>query len=492
MERSLVVVIALVLSTCHAIHAQYVQLRVPLYGQKTERWCWSASIQMVANYYHPNTPITQCDIASRFYALGVSGSSPHSSCTQVCTDTCPNFPSTCQQTFNSSLPLYYGGYALEFPYFQLLFNHFGFRSFEDHRKLSWKDIENEINNCRPIIINVGVSEAPGATPGKGVNGDHVIVGKGYYILNPGDEYIIINDPWEQCTGCTYLLNFQSLVLAQSQSQCNKLSVDSMISTIHHIEPNEEECEVCKKVPPPIVKPVENSLAYKVARHKDRFAGTRFGSTMNANKFYSYIRESPRNHHLNDVYYLSQTKLLNTKISQNSSINDVSTGGKIQMVIYKSENVVLAAEMSVLDSCIRSDKITDCMVYAEDPVESYLAGKRKILSNNPEHLINSEVIPYAIVKFIETGSVFARFSYEGKIYWQGISGENGKIFTGQKPMYQTAFEESSSLKYLQQYVKLTTSKKLEVIKQTASKKLQTVKQDLNAVKKATLFKPNKIQ
>lgn len=138
--------------------------------QETSNWCWAATTQMLAQ--HLNISVTQCDLANHRFNKN-----------NCCTEQSPGTP--CPKTADCNRP---GWLELDFA---------GVAFSETSTALSFGDLKKQIFCSRkPMGYAYGTSGVVG----------HVLVIKGYVTVG-STIYIVLNDPWNPCTGQERLITY---------------------------------------------------------------------------------------------------------------------------------------------------------------------------------------------------------------------------------------------------------------------------------------------
>jgi hypothetical protein len=131
--------------------------------QETNNWCWAATTQMLAQ--HVGISVTQCDLANHRFSK-----------TNCCDP--ENAGDDCPKTDDCNTPGW-----LELDYAGVKFS-------ETTTALSYADLQKEIYcDKNPMGYAYGTSGVVG----------HVVVIKGYVSV-AGIDYVIVNDPWNPCSG----------------------------------------------------------------------------------------------------------------------------------------------------------------------------------------------------------------------------------------------------------------------------------------------------
>lgn len=182
------------------INSTHQELDITMEAQENNLWCWAACMEMVIKYHEPNNLITQCELAFTNYLVqnNYSPNTPlppiqrDSCCLNMCSNpSCSqdDFGNCANSTCNQEIESYFNGSQ----HFERIFSRFQFSAKEDSIKITWDQIKNEIQKCRPfiIVINRAIEEV----------GVHAVVIKGYKEEENGIKKLIVLDPWEHCLGC---------------------------------------------------------------------------------------------------------------------------------------------------------------------------------------------------------------------------------------------------------------------------------------------------
>ncbi|AMP04934.1 C39 family peptidase [Collimonas pratensis] len=144
-------------------------LNVPLVTQEHSEWCWAGSSKAVLNFYR-KTP-SQCNIVN--WAFGIN---------YACGNSRFNWNSQANQPNGM-----YGNNGSV----QDILSYWGVPNKALSNYLSWAHVVSDINANRPFVMRYGWTSG----------GGHIVVGRGYEILN-GVNYLYIMNPWPG-EGMTY-------------------------------------------------------------------------------------------------------------------------------------------------------------------------------------------------------------------------------------------------------------------------------------------------
>ncbi|MEM1122160.1 MAG: C39 family peptidase, partial [Bacteroidota bacterium] len=269
----------------------YKVIEIPQHGQRTSNWCWAASMEMIIDAM--SSDITQCAIANTYlsssYRIGSStGLAPSGN---TCLDFCPI--DIANNSFNVGLFDKSSGHA----HFDSVLTNLDYHAIENISSFAWPAYENEINNCRPMILIYLLLDAGTDDRGISLIPRHAVVGQGYLNLsvnNMPQRYMLINDPLEVCDGRQYLVSEAVLTgsFHRAYSSMGPIEYDSLPSTItvgnianivREIYPSESSPETCllkytsskNELSRSLDAPTDrrNDLISLVLKYKSKFIGT---------------------------------------------------------------------------------------------------------------------------------------------------------------------------------------------------------------------------
>ncbi len=232
----------------------YKYLPVEPIGQQTRNWCWAACLEMVIKFHHPSDTITQCALAKHYRQLR-TGTVNHQLCCRTNCASCPTgtessdaFDQTIQFMREAS---FHGSPSTNRPaaYFNLIFSKLGYTAMEDinwaSRPITWEQVKQEINACRPFILLTATIEP--LESGNVPLTAHALVVKGYY--ESGDtRLLIVNDPWgTPCSGTEFALPYQVFQFERSATPVTGLPryiIPGVATVVRNIRPNEQDCDSC--------------------------------------------------------------------------------------------------------------------------------------------------------------------------------------------------------------------------------------------------------
>ena len=253
-RSSLLVVIFLFSGISAPLKAQETKSRELLmkyFSQKTNNWCWAASMQMIMDFHRPNSTndLTQCNLAKEMLKLQFD-SDIHSyidalPCCTTCSDGCPDGTSNCSgdsrdlaQNIDYNSDRVFPIAAVPDNY-DLIFSLDGFTSIQQINRtgspMQWSQIKQQIQDCRPFIINVQDA------PSDDIDGNHAMVVKGYMEnLEDNLQLVIANDPWMPCCTTEQEIaipydNFVSTTTTSGFSITDEFFVSNVKATIHTIQ-----------------------------------------------------------------------------------------------------------------------------------------------------------------------------------------------------------------------------------------------------------------
>ena len=199
--------------------------------------CWAASIQMLLTYYE--------GIAEFSLDTIVKKKTNMTEC--ITPKTCPD-TSKCDNSMEqddlSEVPIdAQRGY-------ETILSRLGYYSNLETNKLEWYIVKKQIDNCHPFLLTI----SDGTTIGTGLEDSrHMVVVKGYWEKGV-DKYLIINDPYGNCKGQIYSLNFNKLY--------DPIAVDKVFNYIINIRKKEDSyCFSCgnKRIMPGKTSDEENRI-----------------------------------------------------------------------------------------------------------------------------------------------------------------------------------------------------------------------------------------
>ena len=188
------------------LKAQLKTLDVPLYGQQNNSWCWAASIQMVLKSY--NVLYSQQSIVNKYNRL--NGFTQKLGCYGCSSNPCilDNFETLPCSNPESELVSKERDRCINPNSFTNLISAHSFTMNWnlDCVNYSFNYYSNKIDKGNPIITFIQHHLNSKDASEKGFN--HAIVVIGYFISN-SKKYLIVNDPWKLCGGCTYAYDYES-------------------------------------------------------------------------------------------------------------------------------------------------------------------------------------------------------------------------------------------------------------------------------------------
>lgn len=455
-------------------NSQTKQLFIDLVGQKTDKWCWAASMEMAMNFFNTTPTRSQCEIVTPFLTWTEIFEGPiPKSCTTICEGSLSSLISFGEEDYSNTLPYnkYYTESNFVPAYFDLLFSNFGYFSMEDRQLLSWNLYLNEIDNCRPVIFMYSAS-------GYIINGveenniDHAVVGAGYYIDegNPIENaFIIIYDPLAVCQGNIFLLKKDALTPNTSVPACENLTINRLTSNVHHISPRITECDMCNTFEsPPFSTSFSESTIIEIAeKNKQLFAAT---SLPNGSSLKSFLNYRPENHYSYPVYNLSYEKMNSTgsdnKIAFERALVETSLTELILSTTNQEYNLVAGIRCNLETTCCTDERIDLKRKGADQKMAQLPSGKEFLLSNDPktQQPVGATILPYSIVRFEPYQFELYRFEVDGQFYHLPIDPYSKNYFYG-NPDFEIplSIKEETSLEGLSLY-----SKKFPWVKEEGKK------------------------
>jgi hypothetical protein len=228
-------------------------------SQRTDFWCWAASIEMIMDFHVPSdsTLLDQCRLAKDIYLFN-EGFLPEyhndiedSPCCCKCSgDGWPAaYPGCSNNSFSKDISKKTAQYTAEVPgnpskaypdNYDLLFSKYGFTSIQQINRftepMKWSEIKRELGEfCRPFILNISdgpVSEA---------SSNHAIVAMGFYEDTVGQDIqlLVANDPWRPCNSKNEIAFYYDNFITSTISGYNINGgsfVSSVYSAVHSIQP----------------------------------------------------------------------------------------------------------------------------------------------------------------------------------------------------------------------------------------------------------------
>ena len=247
----------------------YRELLVERASQNTSFWCWAASMQMVMNFQEKtNGTDRQCKLAKVYRLLRNGQSTASNVCCYDCNLDCN------KSCASGSVDYNFYDLLIRFPFESIpLSNTVGTADYMDQlffkndyssmqlinfaqtgNTITWDFLKAQIDDCHPFIVFISPSDSPGSSDLL-AQGNHVIVGKGYYEEEVGGElkkYIIANDPWEPCCdkGHQTILPYEAFESngVSYGTETDKYYIKQVLGVVANIFPNQPvshgDCESC--------------------------------------------------------------------------------------------------------------------------------------------------------------------------------------------------------------------------------------------------------
>lgn len=244
---------------------QFKEIFVPMHPQRTNNWCWAASVEMIKKFHEPadNFASRQCKIVNRYLKISANDNAAESCASCICRSNCPNDGVRLEYSLPSTSTI---GATWKPDYFELLLESYGYRSNQEVNEMnnafSWDFIKNQIDICRPFIIVIepepirlieggGTQRTLATLPPS----DHTVVVKGYFQTTNGSntlKYLITNDPWNPCAGHISLFPFDVFNIPTLYNIGNNYIINKVSTMIHSIHPNNaavqsKNCESCESL-----------------------------------------------------------------------------------------------------------------------------------------------------------------------------------------------------------------------------------------------------
>jgi Peptidase_C39 like family len=388
-------------------------------GQKKNRWCWAASMQMVFKFHCID--IEQCNLAHMFINLEDPTQQPDPSfCNNYCLideieGIAGNLP---LQTFDGTNP----------QYFDILFSNNGFNSIEDNKDMSWNEVKRQINNCRPYIIDLKRNMKN--DKGELINNIHAVVVVNY-LETTSQNYVMIYDPWRPCIGCIELLPYPYQVWIETAE--NAGYEKGIVSTVHDIHSRSDTlCSSCNETKIP-------SIDKAIALDRNMISSLNNASL----RLLDSLRTNPINT-ITPVRKISYNKI--RKATDLGTLDKVTESRNLyQITTNQDKNVkYLVRERN---NRLEIEEITYCDYYETEPtVAVNITGQIQNLklSNGS----NNNAIKYEFVDYEYLFYGFYRFTLNNIVYLSPI--ETYTNFYGQNEGIKqgAAYKESDLLPVLQ--------------------------------------------
>ncbi len=192
-------------------------LPIKLEPQIGSSLCWAASMKMVIDYIDKPNSVSLYKIVDK---LQLKASSLPSKCDS-------NFSKNTEWNTAIEMNVADTTDVYNIQEFDRIFSNLGYYSIEDSAKLSWKDVKQQIDNGKPIILMVQDGEGEEL-----LTSSHVVVLKGYFEKGR-EKFVIVNDPWGACEGQSYSIDYNLLINNESGKHIR------LLKTIHSIHKKTE-------------------------------------------------------------------------------------------------------------------------------------------------------------------------------------------------------------------------------------------------------------
>jgi hypothetical protein len=349
---------------------------VKLIPQKGCSLCWAASLEMILNYHKTDNSINQISIAKNYQSNKtciVRDCPDNNNCDFKCTP----FENTCDIGFSQNSN------------FEDFLNTYSYHSKPIKGKvLSWNTIVNEIDNKRPLLVRISLSET----------NYHIVVISGYNNRN-GFQFVEIKDPWRPCQGREYWLNYEYFQ-TQNPSMCFYVS------------------EIYPKSLPQTNNILNNkNSSFRTIEFSD--------STTIVKACFSSINLLPN---------FEALKFVNIKFI---NVKDKKTNFKL-LAYFPYNNTLPQLVLEKVNGSWKVSSIENCeYFYCNNTGEkhsysislNYKKGdiKNKTDEDFPNLTIGDNGINYQIIRFVNTEFEFLQFNYSGKDYL--ISTKNDSVLDG---------------------------------------------------------------
>ena len=398
---------------------------LPKIGQKVDKWCWAASMEMVINYHKKRANIdtlNQCEVGIQYYQLLKSVrpdaiayyNARINEINSDCIDKCSIGNIASAQGFNRPLSLFRDN-------FENILAKFDFTSIEDASLITWEEYEKEIDNLRPVILNYTVDDLDAG----GLTYLHSVVAKGHFSHYSG-TYFLINDPLDVCIGKRYLLNkavYDSEQVVSGNPSIgypipNSLEIESINSMVHHIKPNvPEKSFFSGKIGSQILPPDPNlpteedggheALISAVTQAENQLLLTDERGFFSLNSLEETLSER---HSFAEIQFLSYPYLRN----KNDSFNF-----KESLIDKNFKEVIYYGSTPPLKNTIRcSDNGDTCIIERIEFEETLLPKQVEVngqLFKLDNRIASDENISYTIIKYYPYSMEFYSFNFQGQDY-----------------------------------------------------------------------------
>jgi Peptidase_C39 like family len=180
----------------------FVELEINLFPQQADSWCWAASIQMCINYIN-GVEISQCQIVSDRFNLTSSGTfgTAYNACACPKSDDGCTYPLIGTPCNLFSRPLTPKNPCAEHNTIKSILEKYNLTTqiIEINSTTTLNDIQNNLCAGNPIIA---ILKAPSTY--------HIVVIKGYQIIDSTSSYLLVNNPMNlkniaSCDGCYHVI-----------------------------------------------------------------------------------------------------------------------------------------------------------------------------------------------------------------------------------------------------------------------------------------------
>lgn len=407
----------------------YYIKNLQLKPQKRGFWCWAASIQMLHDYkknYVPADTISQCAIVrerDKFEKLNLCyGYNPFGD-----RDTCG-----CDNDFGRdrglSNVLTYGK----------VFNKFNIKVDSVKGMFSWEKVKTELNEDKPFMLhNTQFATRIDPLPG----GGHVVV-VGGFVETSSFRLLLLNDPWNKCSGCTYLLNYDIV-------PNNEMNLDS-VRTIFLSEPIKTERTIAASVRESVY-----NLESKVNRFfsKDKSSDNQISDE---GVFISKVIE--------EISSTSPEVLKSLGFSSAHRIKERKPGQGTILKILDEEKILDSNSLNIEDYVKKTD------LYKAYPIQNEERGMttitiRKVVNGGSNFWIIDNITKCNGLIGIENKREVYQLNTPDQNYLFEVTSENNKELLNQIDTYTDALNESqrSSYKTLNTNQKYSCSEVINFLK-----------------------------
>ncbi len=421
------------------IHSQISgSVNMTPYAQQTDVWCWAASMEMIMKYHTqgPTGAQWQCILGKNYQNISGLIAVPINTDTNICT--C----STCTEA------ICYADLAIKInpfhrrKYFERIFTQYKYNAKEVTTRMSWEDIQKEIDHCNPFIAIIYFLDALSGS------GAHAVVVKGYkeILSETGvlEKFVQIYDPLRSCEGgiapdfcdshastCEYLAcNYCEYLMSYDLFNENvpNMSKKRVVGVVHNIYPISDtgptSCDANRTV---VIVPIRRSLAAKTSSSIVIIPDVKV-----------------------PVIYLDSNKLMNPRLA-NGVFNSYISSIKSQEILV-SEPFPQSKTQEVINGQLKTVFIRNLKELPKINIQIPAQQTEVLLKNRGNMDTSSRVRPFNYVYYMPFLYHFYQFTYNNKTYLAPTSTLKHPV-TGESILKSgVAYSEEEVLKTLRQVTK----------------------------------------